>query len=336
MGDHRLTRRDVLKLAASFAAALSAPGFAAIDTSAMGAPGKPRGHANGGGNDWALEGTSNFQAIYGDRELRAAFLLFLKNVFHLYPEDRLHGLIGEVSAAKASDREIYLELQRRLPEIKPVLSEVRYALPALGKQKQEMARQTLELLGAVPRINGFLEIGSTGRYLGKLQSQVEIDGDVVLLHTDPPTYSPIDIAERGQLRKLGRFVALNDYAPVTEIPAGSLDLVGNYIGFHHAPVERRDEFMRSLHRALRRGGRLILRDHDVHSPAMNRMVSLAHDVFNMGIGADWAANQAEIRNFTSLPQIIAALEGLGFRYTRRALLQDGDPTQNALMEFVKL
>ena len=38
---------------------------------------------------WAETTTapSNFKAIYSDRRLRERFYLFLKNVFHLYPEE---------------------------------------------------------------------------------------------------------------------------------------------------------------------------------------------------------------------------------------------------------
>jgi hypothetical protein len=90
-----------------------------------------------------------------------------------------------------------------------------------------------------------------------------------------------------------------------------------------------------MRRVLRPGGRLILRDHDVHSDEMNRMVALAHDVFNLGVGADWSVNQQEIRNFTAMRDLIRDLEAQGFRHTSgKSLLQDGDPTRNELLEFV--
>lgn len=89
-----------------------------------------------------------------------------------------------------------------------------------------MTRETLDLLGSVKAINGYMEIGTTGRYLGKLKSSVNITGDAVLLDTAEPTYSPVDILERGQPTKLGRFVSLKDYQPLTpqEVPDASLDL----------------------------------------------------------------------------------------------------------------
>src|SRR5262245_39081060 len=69
-------------------------------------------------NEWARERASNFRAIYSDPRQKAAFLLFLRNVFHLYPEARFHKLIEDVSLAKASDKEIYLEVQSQLRTIK--------------------------------------------------------------------------------------------------------------------------------------------------------------------------------------------------------------------------
>jgi len=330
-------RRQLLKLAGLLAAAMAANrGFA------MDAP--PRSDSAGAkarGGDFnvhSLTGSSNFKAIYGDPRLKAEFLLFLTNVFHVFPEQPLHRLIEEAATSGKTDREIYALVQSRLPGIKPFLAEVRYALPALSKQKDEMVAQTLDLLGARRSINGYLEIGTTGRYAGRLKSQLEIKGDLVLLHDNAPGYSPTDIVERGGISKLGRFVSMNDYAPVpsSEVPDRSLDVIANYIGFHHAPLPKLDPFVASLQRMLRPGGRMIVRDHDVHSPAMNRMVALAHDVFNMGLGTAWQVNQAELRHFTSLEQLLAYLEARGFRNDGRKLLQKGDPTQNALMVFVRV
>lgn len=335
-------RRDVLKLAMLFAAAsglrLTPARGEAIDggvqteAESRSRPDRPSGDAQ---NRYAVNGLSNFKAIYGRQESRDAFLLFLTNVFNLYPEAEFHELIADVSSKAGTDKEIYQQVHARLREIKPLLSEVRYALPALAKQKAEMARQTQELLGAVKKVNGYLEVGSTGRYLSHLRKGIEINGDIILVHTEAPSYSPVDLVERGRLFKSGRFVPLNDYAPIADVEDSSLDLVANYIGFHHAPLDKRDAFVASLQRTLRPGGRLILRDHDVDSEGMNHMVALAHDVFNLGTDIDWSVNQKEVRHFTAMADLIPYLEGFGFRCTRKLLYQSGDPTRNALLEFVK-
>ena len=291
-------------------------------------------------NAWIADQTSNFKGIYQNPTLKSAFLLFLKNVYNLYPEDQFHQLIDRATRSGKSDKEIYLLIQSQLSTITPFLSELRYSLPALRKQKEEMTRQTLEVLGSLMAVNGYMEIGTTGRYLSKLKSSIKITGDVVLLNSTGPSYSMVDIMERGQPAKLGRFVALKDYQPIAsnEVPDNSLDLVSNYIGIHHSPPAKRDAFVRSIHRVLRPGGRMVLRDHDVTSIELNHMVALAHDVFNAGLGTSWSVNQQEIRNFTSTGELIRYLDQFGFKPSpqKRPLLQAGDPTQNALIEFVKV
>ena len=300
-------------------------------------PGQPAGGGDAQ-NGYALQRSSNFKAIYGDPALRAEFFLFLKNVYHLFPEEAFHLLIAQANASGKTDREIYRMAQGRIGDIKPFLGDVRYALPALARQKIEMAREILALLGPSRKIDGYMEIGTSGRYISQFRPDLVLRGDLVLLHTDEPGYSPVDLAERGQIRKLGRFVPLSDYAPVTaaDVADSSLDLISNFIGFHHSPPARLDAFVTSLHRMLRPGGRLIVRDHDVDSSQMNRMAALAHDVFNMGLGADWSLNQTEIRNFTSSRQLLAYLGERGFKSSGKMIFQPGDPTHNALMEFVRV
>jgi SAM-dependent methyltransferase len=337
-------RRDVLRLIAwsAIAAAFerATPRVAQAQTEGPNTPSalSPFDSAAAENRD-ALDHSSNFRAIYGDPRLAAAFFLFLKNVYNLYPEESFHQLIESATRSVRTDREIYALVQKQQQAIEPFLSQIRYGLPALARQKAEMARQALALLGPAARVTGYMEIGTTGRYISKLKSSAEIGGDLVLVNATAPGYSPTDLIERGQLSKIGRYVPLRDYAPIPEemVASNSLDLVANFIGFHHSPPGRRDGFVHSIYRVLRPGGKLLLRDHDVDSADMNRMVALAHDVFNMGLGLPWEQNQREIRNFTSIVQMKRYLEGFGFRAldSKSALLQRGDPTHNALMEFVK-
>jgi len=119
-------------------------------------------------SSWATE-PSNFRRIYLDPRLRDRFFLFLQNVFHLYPEDRFHQLIIDLATQYTTDQEIYERLLARLPGIRPALSELTYALPALRKQKSEMARQAMEFLDGTRAVDGYLEIGSTGRYVSELR-----------------------------------------------------------------------------------------------------------------------------------------------------------------------
>jgi SAM-dependent methyltransferase len=280
---------------------------------------------------------SNFKSIYSAPETRREFPLFLRNVFNLYPEDRFDQLIAELTGKLETDGEIYRALAARLPEITPRLSSFRYALPALRKQKREMADETVTLLGERRKAVGYVEIGTTGRYLGTLRKQVDIRGLSYVVNDAAPIYSLEDIIERGQVRKAGNFVSMGDYDEFDRghIPEQSVELVTNYIGFHHAPKDKLEGFVVAVARILKPGGRLIVRDHDVDGPRMDAMVGLAHDVFNAGVGIPWDRNEAQVRNFRSVADLAAYLEPRGLRRLPPVALQEGDPTRNTLLIFEK-
>jgi hypothetical protein len=86
-------------------------------------------------------------------------------------------------------------------------------------------------------------------------------------------------------------------------------------------------------RILRPGGSFIVRDHDVGSDDMRALVSLAHTVFNAGLGETWEANRAELRFFEPADTWVRRLHEAGFDDRGHRLLQDNDPTQNALFCF---
>lgn len=279
----------------------------------------------------------NFSYIYGNEALRKDFYNFLVNVFHLYPEDKIHALISSVTQEKLYDQDIYVRVQEGLPDIKPLLGDLTYALPALAKQKKVMAKQTKELLGERDNFEGYLELGSSGRYLDQLEENVRIDGDAFFLSDFESTYSPVDMVDRGQLLKAGKDLELNNYKPdlSKHIGGKSIDLVTVYIGFHHCPVDQREAFITSIRDVMADDGVMILRDHNAHDEKMAKMVALAHDVFNMGTDETWEYNEAELRNFYSLAEMDKMLNKFGFKSDGRQLYQEGDPTKNALMIYQK-
>ncbi|MGI9249401.1 MAG: class I SAM-dependent methyltransferase [Woeseiaceae bacterium] len=280
----------------------------------------------------------NFRYIYSNPELRSQFLNFLTNVFHLYPEDEFHEVLINLCKPGVSDIEIYTSLQQQLADIRPFLGALRYAIPALKKQKAIMADQTLMLLDPDARYDGHLEIGSTGRYISILEDRLDISGDIFLLHTREAGYGPEDIVERGQIVKIGTHIDMGNYSSsfADIIPKNSLDLVTVYIGFHHCPLDKRKEFISSVRSVIRPGGTLILRDHDVRNEDLWRMAALAHDTFNAGIDETWQFNQEELRNFYSMKFITNYLEDLGFRHGGHIYFQQGDPTRNGLTAFTRV
>ncbi len=280
---------------------------------------------------------SEFLTVYGDTRSRDDFYRFLQVVYHLYPEDRFHHLILECCRQFRSDVKIYRHLAARLPTIKTRFSDFTYALPALATQKAEMQRQTVEILGGARTLDGYLEIGSTGRYVRKLKRALGIGGRVYLTQEYAPDYSPPEIMERGGISMAGEFFPLDDYAPIPadRIADASLDLVTCYIGLHHCPRKKLKPYLDSIHRVLRTGGRFVLRDHDAGSEQMKVFCSLVHTVFNAGLGVDWEENQAELRLFEGVDFWVEQVVAAGFTDTQQRLLQANDPSLNTLLCFVK-
>ena len=285
-----------------------------------------------------MANTFEFKAVFNDTKWSDDFYRFLQVIFHLYPEDKFHQLIKEETAAGKTDEDIYKSVQSKLKSIKPFLSELTYTLPALKKQKKEIVRQTLELLGGLKQINGYAEIGSTGRYISQLRKETKVTGPIYLINDLAPTNSPGDIMERGQLGKLGTFVDINGYGPISSsiTPDASLDVVTCYIGLHHCPVSKLDGFVKSINRILRPGGSFVIRDHNVRTPEMATFVSLVHTVFNVGLNEAWEFEAKDFKNFKPADEWAAIIEQAGFKDTGKRILQDKDPSDNTLMLFTKV
>lgn len=279
----------------------------------------------------------NFKYIYENEKYRSNFFTFLVNVFHLYPEKEFHQLIAQVTADKQIDDAIYQEVQKQLKNIKPLLGDLTYAIPALNKQKKVITQQTLKLLPDVKKVDGYLEFGSTGRYLDELEEHLKIRGEICFVDSKPASFAPDSIVDRGQLSKAGRFIPLNNYDTkiAKNLPKNSFDLVTVYIGFHHCPPHLREEFITSIRDVLKPNGKLILRDHDAHDEKMLRMVALAHDVFNLGTKETIDYNRKEERYFYSLEFLNKMMHKFGFKSAGEKLLQEGDPTLNTLMVYTK-
>ncbi len=283
-----------------------------------------------------MSNTSDFKAVFSDKVWSDKFYRFLQVIFHLYPEDRFHYLINETTKTGISDETIYKKIQADLPKIKPFLSELTFALPALKKQKKEMSNQVLQLLGDRKNINGYLEIGSTGRYISELRKHILLSGQVYITNDIEPNNSIADIMERGQISKIGKFISLNNYQPISEIETESIDLITCHIGLHHCPHELLDGYIKSIHRILRKRGQFIMRDHDVKISEMATFVSLVHTVFNLGLNVSWETDHSEFKSFKSIDEWSKIISSYGFEDSGFRILQDKDPSENTLVSFTKL
>ena len=280
---------------------------------------------------------SEFLQVYDNEKTRDDFYRFLQVIYHLYPEDQFHQLIIRNCQRHQHDADIYRSLIEELPAIRTKFSDFTYALPALAKQKSEMQRQTHNILQGATKLDGYLEIGSTGRYLKHLKKALDLTGKVFLSNDNPPDFSPAEIMERGGFRQLGSFFPLNDYEPIPEsiIADNSLDLVTCYIGLHHCPREKLTDYIASIYRVLRPSGRFVLRDHDAGSDQMRNFCSLVHTLFNAGLGVSWEEDRSELRLFESVAFWVEEMKAIGFSDSGQRLLQANDPSLNTLMCFQK-
>ena len=201
-----------------------------------------------------------------------------------------------------------------------------------------MSNQVLQLLGNKTSINGYLEIGSTGRYISELRKHISLSGEIYLTNDKEPDNSIAEIMERGQIGKIGKFFSLNNYQPISPnlIASESIDLVTCHIGLHHCPHELLDGYIKSIHRVLRKGGLFIMREHDVKSPEMAIFVSLVHTVFNLGLNVSWETDNSEFVSFISIDEWSKLISSYGFKDSGARVLQDKDPSDNTLVSFIKL
>jgi len=282
-------------------------------------------------------GQSTFHRIYDDPDLRERFFPFLVNVFHLVPAEPFHELITTSVAAHDTDEAIYRAIARGLDDITPFASTLTHAIPSLKTQKAVLGDQTAALVGEGAEIDGYVEIGTFGDYIEPVRQRLSVSGPVTLLSDTPQTLHPAEMVRRGTLRPNATFVPMGTYDPVPReaLPDASADLITSFIGFHHAPVDRLEPFLESLVRVLRPGGRLVVREHDVDAPEDDALVALAHDVFNVGTALTWDDNAAQVRHFRSVATWTERLESLGLRRQEGEQLQHGDPTDNALLCFVR-
>ena len=284
-----------------------------------------------------VENTSEFLAVDADDLWSDKLYRFLQVVFNLYPEDRFHALIKKACRLHDSDQAIYQYISENLKTIKPGFQISRYIIPAIRGQKTELTRQTLELLGQNKNFKGYVEIGATGFYASELSKHLNISGNLYMIDYRAPTYSPADMLTRGRIGKIGRYIDMNNYDPISPqaIPDASVDLVTCYIGLHHCAPDKLGAFIKSIARILRSGGHFIVRDHSVDSPEMNRFVSHIHTVFNAGTEETWETNEQEPRFFNTIEHWCQAVEAQGFRDLGHRLLQKNDPSDNVLMAFEK-
>jgi SAM-dependent methyltransferase len=287
--------------------------------------------------------------------MRQKFVDFLRTIFYQLNDQQVLQMMNDIlNDPNKSDAEIYETLLNRIGEAKkrfPMLHKI-WSLFVL---KRGMGRQAAKLLAPFnpQRFHDYMEIYDRRSVKSIRQTtKMPFDGQVVAVCNDA-TVGVIDRLQAGALTSRYPYnvhVGLNDenctdpfahpeqtHKPIGgEVADASIDLIACLGGLHHIPQERVDAFIESMHKKLRPGGVVLLREHDARDEQVFSIASVVHSFVNAADGVLPKVERREVREFKSLDAWTQLMEWHGFvRVSPDALVLRDDPTQNAMFAFVK-
>lgn len=284
--------------------------------------------------------------VLSQEKLRKEFKGFLDKIFQRVNADKIYALLDDILTYTDTQAELYEELCQRLPEIMPPgLVDIAHQLASLSAIKHDLGVQAAELLGenyvSEHGINGIVEIGSPGRYINEYRKHFpgKINGKIVAVNDADESFS--DKIDAGSFHPYDEFIRL-DYQNLNldKLETNSADLITCYVGLHHFPPERLDQFLKDVRRILKPNGRFLLVDHDINNEDTKSMAHMAHFIFNAVNGVSLQEELNEHRDFQSFDhwQKILNKHGLGDadEEAHVPLIREEDPTRNRMLVFKKI
>lgn len=301
--------------------------------------------------------TSPYRCIFQtEPQLRVQFAKFLNTIFFQLDEKKVFALIDAILAdPHKSDEQIYKELIAKIDTAKksyPLLSQL-WALSVLKKGMGEQASSILASFNG-SKINDYLEVYDR-RYVKTLQKMANLSlkgQKIAFCDADKVTLSTR--IESGSLLArypYTRHICLNQadctnpleqtektYLPLSadRVSESSLDCIACLGGLHHVPSSHQEAFVASLSNAMRPGGVLLFRDHDVVNDHLKAIASVVHSFVNASDKVSWDIESKEIRDFKSIDDWTGLFQKHGFIpiTSDKKVLKD-DPTENAMVAFIK-
>ncbi len=285
--------------------------------------------------------TNNYlMKIMSDEALKAKFSLFLENILRRVDAAKFYALLADILCYCHQPEEIYRELQDRLPEIMPsrfvLLSK---DLAALASIKKDLGAQLKALLkkNGVESIDGLIEIGYPGRFIGDIENEFIVTGQIIVVHEKQSIF---DIFQSGFRLFYYHFVALDYNKPnLNSIKSNSADVITCYVGLHHFPTDQLDQFLNSISRILRPNGHFMLVDHDADNTLDKDAMTMAHGAhtaFNAVNGVSAEDENNEVRNFFSIAHWKECLAKHHLTMQEEngpPMIREGDPTRNRMVHF---
>jgi len=307
--------------------------------------------------------SSNFRRVFQTSdEMKIEFIKFLKTIFYQLDEKKVLAKMEEIlEDPNKTDEEIYNELLVKINDMKKSFAPA-WQLWSLRVLKQGLSKQVSKLLNVFQKksFNDYMEIYDR-RYLKVIRkiAGLPLKGNTVAVSNS----NSVGILDRLQAGALFSFypykthVPLNDpdcenplenpektHKPIgNEVEDKSIDLISCLGGLHHIPKSRLDAFVNSMHRKLRAGGVILLREHDISDnyPNLSKkniksIASLVHTFVNAADGVSWNVERNEVRDFRSLNDWTKFMKAHNFtRISLDSLILKCDPTKNAMAAFVK-
>jgi len=297
--------------------------------------------------------SDSYKRLINDQKLRTQFRDgFLTKIFNIEDNSKLYNIICKAvwSPQNKGDDQLIFE------HICDLLSSsgggaITFAqktykqVMQLKQQKAELVRETASILGHLGRSDslvGYVSIGDNGKMVQEFRKHIGLKGRTWIVNdsgTNDDAGAPeiMHVLERGSPSPVGEYVYADLYSTIDEfagIPDSSCDLVTMNQGLHHLNQKQLPSFLAEVYRVLRPSGLFITREHNA-SPDLIPMLDLAHSVFNAVTGVSSRGERQETRAFRSILEWRVIIESAGFIDSMLYEMEDGDPTLDEMMCFIK-
>lgn len=297
---------------------------------------------------------SSYRTVFESAPLRNEFAKFLNTILYGLDDKKVFQVMDRIlKDPMKNDEQIYKELSSQIKHTKKWFFPL-HLLKALVVLQRGMGRQASELLKGLPKegFRHYLEVFFE-RYVNTIRktAKLALQGNIFSVKHEPYRGKLQDKIEALSLFSkypYRNYAPLHDpecvnpelepektYKPLgAEVQDRSIDLMTCLGGLHHVPETRLGPFVDSLHKKLRPGGILLLRDHDVADAKLHAIASVVHSFVNAVRGASWEVESREIRNFRSAADWTKFMEAHRFqRIGQDFLVLPDDPTRNGMMAF---
>lgn len=309
--------------------------------------------------------SSDFRRVFQTSDqMKNEFVKFLKTIFYQLDDKKVLGLMEKLLADPLkSDEQVYKELLSQIHTTKNKFSFLS-KLWSLFVLKKGMGEQVAELTKGfhTGKFHDYMEIYDR-RYVDTIRKTAKLpfDGKVIAV-CDKAEVGLSDRVQAGALFSAYPYkqhVELNDkdckdpllnpektHKPIgNEVSDNSVDMIACLGGLHHIPEDRLEAFTQSLNNKLRPGGVVLIREHNVndgtgttllHKQDLKAIASVVHTFVNVVDGVSWEVEKKEVREFKSTDEWSQWMQNHGFtRVSTKELVLKDDPTENAMMAFVK-